>query len=125
MSQKKIQILNLRLDYSLKHKVYSDHTDLNSTVLSDDRLNLGPYIQNGTVFVRKLPSISQIKNNFPRNIQTLGVAKKTKSLIPYILELQKLGLARVRPIGQMTNFESIWDGMNIPLKLTKFCTIFS
>lgn len=125
VSQKKIQILNLRLDYSLKHKVYSDHTDLNSTVLSDDKLNLGPYIQNGTVFVRKLPSISQIKNNFPKNIQTLGVAKKTKSLIPYILELQKLGLARVRPIGQMTNFESIWDGMNIPLKLTKFCTIYS
>ncbi len=124
-SQKKVQILNLRLDYSVKHKVYSDHTDLNSTVLSDNKINLGPYIQNGTVFVRKLPSVNQIRNNFPKNIQTLGVSKKSKSLIPYIFELQKLGLARVRPLGKMTSFESIWDGMNIPLKLTKFCTIYS
>ena len=124
-SQKRVQILNLRLDYSVKHKVYSDHTDLNSTVLSDNKINLGPYIQNGTVFVRKLPSVNQIRNNFPKNIQTLGVSKKSKSLIPYIFELQKLGLARVRPLGKMTSFESIWDGMNIPLKLTKFCTIYS
>ncbi len=124
-SQKKVQILNLRLDYSVKHKVYSDHTDLNSTVLSDNKINLGPYIQNGTVFVRKLPSVNQIRNNFPKNIQTLGVSKKSKSLIPYIFELQKLGLARIRPLGKMTSFESIWDGMNIPLKLTKFCTIYS
>lgn len=123
-SQKKIQILNLRLDYSIKHKVYSDHKNMNSTVLSDDKPILGPYIQNGTVFVRRLPSIKIIKKSFPRNIQTLGLSKKSKNLTPYIAELQKIGLARVRPIGQMTNFDSVWDGMNIPIKLTKFSTIY-
>jgi hypothetical protein len=124
-SQKKMEILNLRLDYSLKHSVFSDHADINSTVLSDNKQNLGPCIQNGTIFVRKLPSIKLIKNNFPKNIQTLGITKNSKNLKIYISELQKIGLSRVRPIGQMTNFESIWDGINIPMKLTRFSTIYS
>ena len=120
-----MEILNLRLDYSLKHSVFSDHADINSTVLSDNKQNLGPCIQNGTIFVRKLPSIKLIKNNFPKNIQTLGITKNSKNLKIYISELQKIGLSRVRPIGQMTNFESIWDGINIPMKLTRFSTIYS
>ena len=26
-------------------------------------------------------------------------------------------------VGQMTNFESTWDGLNIPLKLIKYSTL--
>lgn len=122
-NQKKIRILNLRLKYSLRHKVFSDHDDLNSTVLYDDKSTIGPVIENGTIFIRKLPKLIYIKTNFPKNIQTLGVTKITKNLEPYINELQKIGLARVKVVGQMTNFDSTWDGLNIPLKLTKYSTL--
>ena len=122
-NQKKLRILNLRLKYSLKHKVFSDHDDLNSTVLHDNKSIIGPAIENGTIFIRKLPKLIYIKTNFPKNIQTLGVTKITKNLESYINELQKIGLARVKVVGEMTNFDSTWDGLNIPLKLTKYLTL--
>ncbi len=122
-NQKKIKILNLRLKYSLKHKVFSDYDDLNSTVLYDNKSIIGPAIENGTIFVRKLPKLNLLKKNFPNNIQTLGITKISKNLEPYINELQKIGLARIKMVGQMTNFESTWDGLNIPLKLIKYSTL--
>ena len=39
--------------------------------------------------------------------------KKSKSLIPYIFELQKLGLARVRPLGKMTSFNLYTPSVNL------------
>ena len=103
--------------------MFSDYDDLNSTVLYDNKSIIGPAIENGTIFVRKLPKLNLLKKNFPNNIQTLGITKISKNLEPYINELQKIGLARIKMVGQMTNFESTWDGLNIPLKLIKYSTL--
>ena len=121
--QKKIEILNLRLQSSIKGKVYTRHNDFSNTVLYNTEKGLGPNIENGTIFVKKLPSIDQLKKTFPTNIQTLGVVNLNKNLKKYVLELTKKNLARVKSVGEMTNFENIWDGMSIALRVTKFMTI--
>lgn len=118
-AQKKMEILNLRLRYSLNGKVFSKSNDFSSTVLFDKKEKLGPIIENGTIFVRRLPDRNKIDKIFPSNIQTLGITRNSKSLKPYFVELQKNGLARIKFVGQMTSFESVWDGINIPLKLTR------
>ena len=119
-SQKEIMsILNLRTQYDMFYDAwYSKGAEF--TILSDNKIQLGPPIGNRTIYVRKLISIEELLPVLPENIQTIGIAADQREFEIVTSGLGSIGIHRFTPLGAMTQFEVPWDGIRLPHYLVRW-----
>ncbi len=114
-------VLNLRGQYDIFHQAWHPQ-GLEYTILSDDKVALGPPIGNRTLFVRRLPPLDELERIIPANVQTVGLAAEGEEYEFLSNTLGEAGVHRVCPLGAMTMFELPWDGLFVPHFLVRWTT---
>ncbi len=112
-------LLNLRAQYDMFHDAwYSSGTEF--TILSDDRIQLGPPIGNRTIYLRMISDPSQLSELITPNVQSVGIEADGNEYERITTLLGKLGVQRFTVPGTMTHFESPWDGFFLPQHLVRW-----
>ena len=121
-SEKEVMaILNLRAQYDMFYDAYySEGSEF--SIFTDDKVQLGPSIGNRTLFVRKLPPLSDLAKIIPENIQSVGMQASGNEYEVLTRILGEAGVHRIVPLGAMTHFAIPWDGLMIPQYLVRWTT---
>jgi len=102
-------IMNLRAQYDILHKAwYSEGVQY--TILSDDKMQLGPAIGNRTVYLRKVGALEAIAALITPKVQSVGLSVPEPRMDSVTTALGAAGVQRFTPLGAMTHFDSPWDG---------------
>jgi hypothetical protein len=118
-STERTAILNLRSEYDMFHRAwYSDGIEF--SILSDDKVKLGPPIGNRTIFLRKVKDLSEIAELITPNVQTIGILTDSDQHEQLTNLFGAMGTQRFTKLGMMTNFESPWDGYNMPQNFVRW-----
>ena len=118
-STERTAILNLRSEYDMFHRAwYSDGIEF--TILSDDKLKLGPPIGNRTIFLRKVKELSELAELITPNVQTIGILADANQYEQLTNLFGAMGAQRFTKLGMMTHFESPWDGYNMPQNFVRW-----
>ncbi|MBU1975755.1 MAG: hypothetical protein KKG59_05105 [Nanoarchaeota archaeon] len=107
-AQKNLDILTQRAKYSMTGKVFSSkNTDW--TVIHTDEEGLADACFSRVVFIKPIKDFKELSSYSTRKIQTLGVAISGERE-KIISKLTRNGIDRCPKYGEMTLFESPWDG---------------
>lgn len=119
-SEKEISaLLNLRAQYDMFNDAwYSSGTEF--TILSDDKLQLGPAIGNRTVYLRMTTDLDRIAELITPNVQSVGIQVDPGQFEYLTNRLGEKGVQRFTRLGAMTHFESPWDGYFVPQHLVRW-----
>jgi hypothetical protein len=119
-SQKEVSaLLNLRAQYDMYHDAwYSSGTEF--TILSDDKLQLGPAVGNRTIYLRMTKDLEKLAGLITPNVQSIGIHAEASEFDHITNLLGSRGVQRFTSIGAMTHFESPWDGFHIPQHLVRW-----
>lgn len=109
-SDKALEILDIRAEYGLKGKVIpSSGTEW--TVITSDEKNLAKPTFSRVIHVRKLDRKELQKENSSRKIQTIAIVMEREKRYEIIDRLTLLAGDRCPNVGNMSLFDSPWDGM--------------
>jgi hypothetical protein len=114
-------ILNLRTNYAINEKVWASK-GTEYSIFFDNDIKFGPNIGFRNIFCRTFLDIKDILKVIPKNVQTVGMFVNKKNKAKYMEKLSRNGVLRFKNIGNMTNFEIPWDGIDIPRNLVNYIT---
>ena len=100
----------MRTEYELKGDVISSK-GTEWTVIVSDETNLAKPTFSRVVHIRKLDREELQKENSSRKIQTIAIVMKPEKRHEMIDELTLLAGDRCPNVGNMSLFDSPWDGM--------------
>ena len=100
----------IRSLYSFIGNVWGDEEG-KWTVLHDKNISLDKPTYSRVIKIKPIKDIMQTLKFVSSEIQTIGLAVMGKKRLLYAEKATNLGAERCPDIGQMTNFESPWDGM--------------
>lgn len=81
------------------------------TILLDDEFKLEDPVGSRTIFLKPCSDLGKITKLITPRIQTIGYAFENKEkLIKLSKELNKKGVSRIVPLGQMNYYDLPWDG---------------
>ena len=108
--KKALEILDIRTEYGIKgHIISSKGTEW--TVISSDESNLAKPTFSRVIHVRKLDKEKLLEENSSRKIQTIAIVMEQKKRYEIIDKLTLLAGDRCPNVGNMSLFDSPWDGM--------------
>ena len=107
---KALEILDIRTEYGLKGKVISS-SGTEWTVITSDEKNLAKPTFSRVIHVRKLNREELKKENSSRKIQTIAIVMEQEKRYKIIDKLTLLAGDRCPNVGNMSLFDSPWDGM--------------
>lgn len=99
---------------------YSDGIEF--SILSDDKVKLGPPIGNRTIFLRKVKDLSEIAELITPKVQTIGILTDADQYEQLTNLFGAMGTQRFTKLGMMTYFESPWDGYNMPQNFVRWAS---
>ena len=108
--EKALEILDVRTEYGLKGEVISSK-GTEWTVITSDEKNLAKATFSRVIHIRKLDISELKKENYSRKIQTIGMSVEENNRHKIIDEITLLAGDRCPNIGNMSLFDSPWDGM--------------
>lgn len=108
--EKAMEIVRLRAEYEFKGTVFSSE-GTNWTVIISDEKGLSQPCFSRTIFVKPIKNASTLFKYNNRKIQTIGVSMDKEKRIEVLDKVTLFGGDRLPPIGEMSYFESPWDGM--------------
>jgi len=108
--EKSLEILDIRTEYVIKGNVISSQ-GTEWTVISSDEKNLAKPTFSRVIHVRKLDKEKLQEENSSRKIQTIAVVMEQKKRYEIIDKLTLLAGDRCPNVGNMSLFDSPWDGM--------------
>lgn len=109
-SDKALEILDIRTEYELKGDVISSK-GTEWTVIVSDETNLAKPTFSRVIHVRKLNREDLQKENLSRKIQTIAIVMEKEKRYEMIDKLTLLAGDRCPNVGNMSLFDSPWDGM--------------
>ena len=108
--KKALEILDIRTEYGIKGNIISSK-GTEWTVISSDESNLAKPTFSRVIHVRKLDKEKLLKENSSRKIQTIAIVMEQKKRYEIIDKLTLLAGDRCPNVGNMSLFDSPWDGM--------------
>lgn len=116
------QVRNARAMYEFIGTVWaSDNTDW--TVLYESSTQLSPPTYSRVITVRPVNDIMDTINFASPDIQTIGLALTGERRLNYADQVTRRGVERCPEIGNMTHFDTPWDGL-IPMeRLVRWTTL--
>ena len=108
--EKSFEILETRTEYGLKGNVISSKGTEWTVITSDEKTFAKP-IFSRVVHLRKLDKENLFKENSTRKIQTIAIVMKPEKRYEMIDKLTLLAGDRCPNVGNMSLFDSPWDGM--------------
>jgi hypothetical protein len=108
--KKALEILDIRTEYGIKGNIISSK-GTEWTVISSDESNLAKPTFSRVIHVRKLDKEKLMEENSSRKIQTIAIVMEQKKRYKIIDELTLLAGDRCPNVGNMSLFDSPWDGM--------------
>lgn len=108
--KKALEILDIRTEYRIKGNIISSK-GTEWTVISSDENNLAKPTFSRVIHVRKLDKKKLLEENLSRKIQTIAIVMEQKKRYEIIDKLTLLAGDRCPNVGNMSLFDSPWDGM--------------
>ncbi len=108
--KKALEILDIRTEYRIKGNIISSK-GTEWTVISSDESNLAKPTFSRVIHVRKLDIKKLLEENLSRKIQTIAIVMEQKKRYEIIDKLTLLAGDRCPNVGNMSLFDSPWDGM--------------
>ena len=108
--EKSLEILDIRTEYGITGNVRSSK-GTEWTVISSDEKNLAKPTFSRVIHIRKLDKESLQKENSSRKIQTIAIVMEQEKRFELIDNLTLLAGDRCPNVGNMSLFDSPWDGM--------------
>lgn len=108
--KKALEILDIRTEYRIKGNIISSK-GTEWTVISSDENNLAKPTFSRVIHVRKLDIKKLLEENLSRKIQTIAIVMEQKKRYEIIDKLTLLAGDRCPNVGNMSLFDSPWDGM--------------
>ena len=68
-----------------------------------------------SVFISQIKDFSILKNNLPKNIQSIGLFASKRKKIEIVNKLAQEGVDRFPDLGKMSLYQNPWDGY-LPLQ---------
>ncbi|MBI2577988.1 MAG: hypothetical protein HYV77_04120 [Candidatus Wildermuthbacteria bacterium] len=121
--EKKMEILTLRAKYAMTGKVLGDQQG-NWTVIYTDEPGFAPPCFSRVVFVKPISSIKTLGGQNTRKIQTIGIAMEKEERFDVLDEITQSGGDRCVQLGDMTLYESPWDGFFPTEKMVRWVSAF-
>lgn len=106
---KSLEILSLRIEYGMKGKVFSSK-GVEWTVVMSNEKGLAEPTFSRVVHVRPF-HLDSLLDSISRKIQTVGIVMDRKKRLDMIDSITFKGGDRCPNVGEMSLFESPWDGM--------------
>ncbi|MFH1285811.1 MAG: acyl-CoA reductase [Candidatus Micrarchaeota archaeon] len=116
-------ILNIRAEYEFKGKVFGSK-DTTWTVLYSEEEGLAEACFSRVIFVRPLKKLEAISKFNDRRKQTVGLAVEKKRRLALADNASLRGVDRFPRLGEMTPFESPWDGMFAVDRLVRWVSAY-
>ncbi len=107
--QKKMDILSLRAKYSMVGKIFAS-VDTDWTVICSTEEGLADACFSRVIHVKPISDLLQLKELNTHKMQTLGAAIDAPNREEIIAEITTFGVNRCPKFGDMTLYESPWDG---------------
>ena len=108
--EKSLEIIDTRTEYGLKGNVISSE-GTEWTVITSDETNFAKPTFSRVVHLRKLDKEKLLKENSTRKIQTIAIVMNPEKRYEMIDKLTLLAGDRCPNVGNMSLFDSPWDGM--------------
>jgi hypothetical protein len=120
---KSMDIKKIRDEYEFRGSVFSSKNADWTVVYSEDR---GPAQAcfARVVFVRPVDDIHDVCGYSARNMQTMGVAVSDDRRPGFVEQATVSGIDRCPPLGEMSYFQSPWDGMFAFDRLVRWVTTY-
>jgi len=121
--QKTMDILSVRAKYNMIGKVMaSENTDW--TIVYDEGEGLSNPCFSRVVFVKPINSIEKLTELNSRKIQTIGCAIDSEYKNDLMRKISRKGADRCPKFGDMTLYESPWDGFFAMDKLVRWISVY-
>ena len=108
--EKSLEIIDIRTEYGIKGSVISSQ-GTEWTVISSNENNLAKPTFSRVIQIRKLDQEILQKENSSRKIQTIAIVMEKEKRYEIIDKLTLLAGDRCPNVGNMSLFDSPWDGM--------------
>ena len=121
--EKSLEIIDIRTEYGIKGNVISSK-GTEWTVICSNEKELAKPTFSRVIQVRKLDKELLLKENSSRKIQTIAVVMEQEKRFEIIDELTLLAGDRCPNVGNMSLFDSPWDGMFGMDKMIRWVTTY-
>ena len=121
--EKSLEIIDVRTEYGIKGNVISSK-GTEWTVICSNEKELAKPTFSRVIQVRKLDKELLLKENSSRKIQTIAVVMEQEKRFEIIDELTLLAGDRCPNVGNMSLFDSPWDGMFGMDKMIRWVTTY-
>jgi hypothetical protein len=118
---KVMDVLRTRTENELSGEVFSSE-GTEWTVIYSEEKGLAEPCFSRVVFVRPMDDISEVASYNNRNKQTLGIAMSRERKLPFADIATLHGVDRCPDIGEMSFFESPWDGEFVMDRMVRWVT---
>jgi hypothetical protein len=122
-SDKAMEIINVRTMHQLIGQVWQS-SGTEWTVLYDEQPGLFAGCFARVIMVKPLKDWHQLAELNDRQKQTLGVAMTEANKLKYLDAITRNGVDRCPDFGEMTWFDSPWDGMFVFDRLVRWVTCY-
>jgi hypothetical protein len=120
---KALEILDTRTEFELKGEVIASKGTEWTVIVSNEK-NLARPIFSRVIHVRKLDREKLLKENSTRKIQTIAIVMEKEKRYQIIDDLTLLGGDRCPNVGNMSLFDSPWDGIFGMDKMVRWITTY-
>jgi hypothetical protein len=121
---KAMDILKIRNEYEFKGHVFSSKST-DWTVIYSEETGPAQACFSRVVFVRPVRDIDEICGYSDRNMQTMGMSVGDKRRTEFADNATVHGIDRCPPVGEMSFFQSPWDGMFAFDRLVRWVTTYA
>ena len=120
---KALEILDIRTEFELKGEVIASKGTEWTVIVSNEK-NLARPIFSRVIHVRKLDREKLLKENSTRKIQTIAIVMEKEKRYQIIDDLTLFGGDRCPNVGNMSLFDSPWDGIFGMDKMVRWITTY-
>ncbi len=111
-------VISKKFIYESKKNNFVISTDFNSSNVffsKDMGLEIHDPLYSRSVFISQIKDFSILKNNLPKNIQSIGLFASKRKKIEIVNKLAQEGVDRFPDLGKMSLYQNPWDGY-LPLQ---------
>ena len=114
------EIMKMRYLISKESEIINKN-NFSYTLIKSKKIKIFKPIYNNSLFITKVRNKNQILKLISEENQTVGYNLKIDK--NFSNELISKGVTRIVPIGNMSNFETVWDGTSILSQISKHSII--
>tara|TARA_B100000886_G_C20413298_1_gene488066 strand:- start:954 stop:2249 length:1296 start_codon:yes stop_codon:yes gene_type:complete len=111
-------VISKKFIYESKKNNFVISTNFNSSNVffsKDMGLKIHDPLYSRSVFISQIKDFSILKNNLPKNIQSIGLFASKRKKIEIVKKLAQEGVDRFPDLGKMSLYQNPWDGY-LPLQ---------